>query len=429
MYKLRATIIKDLQILTRDKIGLIFMFVMPIVLAIVITSTQNSTFELVNKNKVPLLLCNKDIGESGKQLVNAIEQVGMFEVKKVTADQTEKEISARMHEKDALIAIIIPQDFSAKVEAKAKATATKALNNFGLQTDSTGSVKTTTDSLEPITLLYHPVLQETFRQSIQGALRSAFQMVQSKQILKSIYYSLNENELPDSLESEIINNQVAINEIPISRDGSKTIPNATQHNIPAWTIFAMFFVVISLGSSVVREKLNGSFVRLKTLPANYVLALLSKQLTYLFVTMAQAAIIFAIGIWVFPSWGLPKLNLPADLPGLFIVTFICGWCAVSFAICIGVFAQTQEQANGIGAVSIVLMAAIGGLLIPSFAMPASFQHMIKLSPLHWCLEAYYGLFLEGGKLKDILLNILPLLGITVLFQLIALYGLKRKNLI
>ena len=53
--------------------------------------------------------------------------------------------------------------------------------------------------------------------------------------------------------------------------------------------------------------------------------------------------------------------------------------------------------------------------------------MIKLSPLHWCLEAYYGLFLEGGKLKDILLNILPLFGITVLFQLIALYGLKKKK--
>jgi ABC-2 type transport system permease protein len=115
--------------------------------------------------------------------------------------------------------------------------------------------------------------------------------------------------------------------------------------------------------------------------------------------------------------------------GLFIVTAICGWCAVSFAICIGVFAQTQEQANGIGAVSIVLMAAIGGLLVPAFAMPQSFQTIIKLSPLHWCLEAYYGLFLEGGKLKDILLNILPLLGITILIQLIILFGLKKKNLI
>ena len=426
MHKLWATIIKDIQILTRDRVGLIMMFVMPIILAIVITATQNSTFELVNKNKVPLLLCNKDNGEPGKQLVSAIEKVGMFEVKKVTSDQTEKQLSNRMHEKDALIAIIIPADFSAKVESKAKATASKALNNFGLQSDS---VKISNDILQPITLLYHPVLQQSFRQSIQGALRSTLQMVQTKQVLKQMYFDVNEKELPDTLENEFAQNQIGINEIPISMDGSKTIPNATQHNIPAWTIFAMFFVVISLGSSVVREKLNGSFVRLKTLPTNYLLALISKQLTYLAVTLLQAAVIFALGMYLFPLMGLPALNLPSDLLGLFIVSLVCGLCAVSFAICIGVYAQTQEQANGIGAVSIVLLAAIGGLLVPSFAMPESFQTVIKLSPLHWCLEAYYGLFLEGGKLKDIILNILPLLGITVFIQLIALYGLKRKNLI
>ena len=426
MYKLWATIIKDIQILTRDKVGLIFMFAMPVILAVVITATQNSTFELVNKNKVPLLLCNKDKGEAGKQLVIAIEKVGMFTVKKATADETEKQLSDRMHEKDALIAIIIPADFSARTNEKATATASKALNNFGLQADT---IKTTAGSIEPITLLYHPVLQESFRKSIQGAIRSSLQMVQSKEILKRIYYSLNESPLPDSLEKEIINDQVAINEIPVSRDGSKTIPNATQHNIPAWTIFAMFFVVISLGSSVVREKLNGSFIRLKTLPTNYLLALLSKQITYLIVTLLQAALIFAIGIWLFPSLGLPQLNLPSDLLGLFVVSFITGWCAVSFAICVGVFAQTQEQANGIGAVSVVLMAAIGGLLVPSFAMPESFQPVIRMSPLHWCLQAYYGLFLEGGKLKDIILNILSLLSITILIQLIALFGLKRKNLI
>lgn len=426
MYKLWAAILKDLQILIRDKVGLILMFAMPVILAIVLTATQNSTFDLVNKNKVPLILCNKDTGDASKQLVSAIEKVGMFDVKNVPADQTEKQISGRMHEKDALIAIIIPEDFSGKIESKARTIAAKALNNFGVQTDS---IKQNTDSLQPIHFLYHPVLQESFRQSIRAALRSTLQMVQSKLVLQSIYYSLNESELPDSLETELLNNQVAINEIPVSRDGSKVIPNATQHNIPAWTIFAMFFVVISLGSSVVREKLNGSFVRLKTLPTNYFLALLSKQVTYLFVTLLQAVIIFSIGIWLFPSLGLPKLNLPADLPGLLVVTFVCGLCAVSFAMAVGVFARTQEQANGIGAVSVVLMAAIGGLLVPAFAMPSSFQPIIKLSPLHWGLEAYYGLFLEAGTLKDILVNILPLLGITVFIQLIALYGLKRKNLV
>ena len=427
MFKLWSTILKDIRILTRDKLGLVFMFVMPIVLAVVITAVQNSTFEMLNTNTIPMLLCNRDTGDAGKQLEVAITKVGMFDLKQVTPNVTDKEIADRMHSKDAVIAIIIPADFTQKLKLKADQTAKKALKNFGMQTDP---LKITDSSnIQPITLLYHPVLQESFRRSIQGALKSALQMVQNKEVLKSLYFSLNETALPDSLEKDLMNSQVVINEIPVSRDGSRNIPNASQHNVPAWTVFAMFFIVISLGGSVVREKLNGSFIRLKTLPTNYLVALISKQLSYLLVTFVQAAVVFSIGIWLFPFMGLPKLNLPADITGVVIVTLICGWCAVSYAIMIGVFAKTQEQANGIGAVSIVLMAAVGGLLVPSFAMPESFQFVMKLSPLHWCLEAYYGLFLEGGKLKDVVLNILPLLGITFIIQLITLYGLKRKNLI
>jgi ABC-2 type transport system permease protein len=426
MFKLWSTILKDMRILTRDRLGLIFMFVMPIVLAVVITAVQNSTFEMLNTNTVPMLICNRDTGNAGKQLEAAITKVGMFDLKQLTPNVTEKEISERMHAKDAVIAIIIPADFTQKIKQKAGVTAKKALHNFGMQTDS---LITDTGNIQPVTLLYHPVLQESFRHSIQGALRSSLLMVQNREVLKSLYFSLNETNLPDSLESELMSSRIAINEIPVSRDGSRNIPNASQHNVPAWTVFAMFFIVISLGGSVVREKLNGSFVRLKTLPTNYLVALMSKQLTYLFVTLVQAVVVFSIGIWLFPSMGLPKLDLPADITGVIIVTLICGWCAVSYAILIGVFAKTQEQANGIGAVSIVLMAAVGGLLVPSFAMPESFQFVMKMSPLHWCLEAYYGLFLEGGKLKDVILNIIPLLGITLIIQLITINGLKRKNLI
>ena len=426
MYKLRATIIKDLRVLTRDKVGLTLMFVMPIVLAIVITSVQNGTFKLVNENKVPLLVCNRDSGEASLQLVQAIDHIGMFSIIGVSAAQTDRQLTDRMHAKDALVAIIIPPGFSQKIMANAQFVASKALRNMGMQQDEkTGQPVRP----EPITLYYHPVLQESFRSSIQGSLNGALQLVQNKAVLRSVYLSLDEKQVPDSLENEITGNLADIREIPISRDGSRNIPNATQHNVPAWTIFAMFFIVISLGSSVVREKLNGSFIRLKTLPTSYLVALVSKQVTYLSVALLQAAVIFAIGVWLFPLMGLPRLNLPKDLAGLFLVTLICGWCAVSYAICIGVFAQTQEQANGFGAVSVGLMAAIGGIMVPSFVMPASFRAAMQLSPLHWCLESYYGLFLEGGKLGDILSNILPLLGITFLLQVIILVGLRRKRLI
>ena len=426
MFKLRATILKDIRILLRDKVGLMLMLLMPVLLAIVITTVQNSTFELVNNNKVPLILYNKDTGQVSTEFIRALDKIGMFELKNLDSSQNEKDIVSRMHAKDALVAIIIPENYTDQTLSKAKNITKEALKNVNIAEDT---VKNVSINEVPLTLYYHPVLQQSFRNSINGALRSALQLVQSKYIVRQLYTTVNEQTIPDSLENQITANQLPVNEIPVSRDGSRNIPNATQHNIPAWTIFAMFFIVISLGSSIVREKQSGSFVRLRTLPTNFMVALASKQITYLFVTLLQAAIIFSIGTWLFPKMGLPPLNLPADKLGLFLVTLACGWCATSFAICIGVFAQTQEQSNGFGAVSIVILAAIGGLLVPSFAMPASFQLIMRLSPLHWCLEAYYGLFLEGGTLKDILMNIIPLLVITVVLQLIAIYGLKRKNLI
>ena len=74
MFKIWATIKKDFRILIRDKVGLALMFGMPILLVIVITSVQNSTFELVNNNKVALLVYNKDKGEISTEFIQAVEK-------------------------------------------------------------------------------------------------------------------------------------------------------------------------------------------------------------------------------------------------------------------------------------------------------------------------------------------------------------------
>jgi ABC-2 type transport system permease protein len=425
MYKLKATIIKDIRILLRDKVGIALMFIMPIILVIIVTSIQNSTFQLVNKNRIAMMVCNRDTGKLSTQLIQSIDKIGMFKMISIPKTEAEEAIKNRMRGKDALLAIVIPADYTQKITAKAKNVSGKALNSFGLNGDTVNKKI----SVNPLTMYFQPILQQSYRFSINGALRSALQIVESRETLRQLYFAINEKPLPEALEKDLLNNQTNINEVPVSISGGTIMPNASQHNVPAWTIFAMFFIIISLGGSVVREKLSGSFIRLKTLPTDFMVALISKQITYLGVTLLQAVVIFSMGIWLFPLIGLPALNLPSDYFALLVVTLVCGWCAVSYAICMGVYAHTQEQANGFGAVSIVILAAIGGLLVPSFAMPDGFKTVAVLSPLHWSIEAYYSLFLEGGKLKDVIPNLLPLLGITVLIQLAAYIGLKKKNLI
>ncbi len=426
LFKLRTTIIKDIRVILTDKVGLIFMFVMPILLAIVITAIQNSTFELVNNNKIRLLLSNRDTCLFSHNLVEAIEKSGMFDIISMDSKISENELVERMHQKDALLSLVIPGSFSKDAELRAMHIASKTLVKLGL---NSGTSQSSLIYQSRLTIYFHPVLQESFRTSVNRVIYGSFQVLLSKEVFKKLNFIINGTELTDKFETDIFSSEVPINEIPVSRNGSRTIPNATQHNIPAWTIFAMFFVVISLGSSIVREKLNGSFVRLKTLPTSIFVALLSKQVTYLFITLLQTMVIFSIGIWLFPYMNLPQLIIPTNIVGLLIVSLISGWCAVSFALVVGIFSQSQEQSNGIGAASIVILAAIGGLLVPSFAMPTSFQYIIKLSPMHWCLESYYGLFLEGGKLRDVILGVLPIIIITLIFQLIAYLGLKTKKLI
>jgi ABC-2 type transport system permease protein len=61
------------------------------------------------------------------------------------------------------------------------------------------------------------------------------------------------------------------------------VANSVQHNVPAWTIFAMFFIVIPLGGALLKEREDGSLLRLKLMPGSYLHIQLGKVLFYVIV--------------------------------------------------------------------------------------------------------------------------------------------------
>lgn len=426
MNKLWAGILKDLRLLIRDKVGLLFMFLMPVVLVVIVTSIQNKTFEVSSDQQIRLLVCNKDARAYSNELLEAIKKVGMFEVREVSTNLEVAMLNQIMKAEDALIVLIIPSDFTLNLQQRINAISDQALSELGLFEAKQVAQEI---SLQSLFLYYHPVLQESYRSAIRGGLSASLQIITTKALIQNLYEEMGASSSSDNLEKNLLNDPIEITEIPVSKAGRGQVFNASQHNIPAWTVFAMFFMVISLAGNMVKEKLTGSYLRLKSLPTSFVIAILAKQCTYLMMSIIQVAIILLVGICLFPIIGLPPLYLPSNILGLFIVSIFCALCAVNYAICIGIFAQTQEQANGFGAASVVILAALGGILVPAFAMPEGFQTIMGISPLSWCLKAYHTLFLENGGMSEIFKEIIPLIVISLILQFIAIIGLRRQGLV
>lgn len=425
MAKLKASILKELLLLINDKVGLLLMYLMPILLVFIITLVQDSTFRLVNENKLELLIINSDEGSLGDTLVNRLKSSGSFMIEEVDFT-SEKDIQKQLLDGNELIAIQIPKSFSASLESKANNVSVRMLSEFDLADNS--ALNDPTES-SPIKMFYDPVLQESFRYSVLSSIQTYINVLENRLMVEQLYHEMGFDEVPAEMESEMINNRQSIEQISANTGEHEIIPNSSQHNVPAWSIFAMFFMVISLGGNIVKERSSGSFIRLQTIPSSFSLVLISKMFVYAFVALTQLAIIFGLGKFVFPSLGLPALALPSNLSGLILVSFLSAFAAISFAMLVGTYAKTQEQANGFGAITIIILAAIGGIWVPSFVMPSYLQTIGKISPLHWCLEGYYTLFLKGGDWYLLLPTLLFLILFILACQIAVFIKLRLQNYI
>lgn len=425
MGKLIASIKKEFLILINDKVGLLLMYLMPILLVFIITLVQDSTFKLVNENTIEIVIVNNDEGDLGDTLVSLLESSGSFSITNQQGiDQSQ--IRENLLNDDNLIAIEIPQSFTKNLKDKANGIGASMLEEFGLSEDS---IKPTTEQTSPLSLYYDPVLQESFRFSMVSSIYSYLSALENRLMIESLYVQMGYDEVPEDLENQFFNNRIEINQISANTSSGNVIPNSTQHNVPAWSIFAMFFMVISLGGNIVKERVSGSFIRLQTIPASFSLVLISKMFMYLFVALTQLAVIFALGKFIFPSLGLPSLELPENMLGLFVVSFLSAMAAISFAMLVGTYAKTQEQASGFGAITVIILAAIGGIWVPTFVMPYFLQQIGKISPMHWCLEGYYALFLKGGDWYLLTPTLLFLILFILACQILIYVKLKIQNYI
>ncbi len=424
MHKLWASIYKETLLLIRDIGGIAILFIMPLLLLVVITSVQDSTFKTISDIKIPVLLVDNDKGEVSKNIMENLAASNSFEI---IQTNSEPEAQEAVFSGEYQLAIVIPKNLSNSLQGKVDQNVENILAEFGLEADSLISpISKPNISTIPneVKLYFDPATQMSFKTSVKNGIDKMISKIEIQSIYKAFQGELSDDPSEEIFDTE---NFITFIEILPSKNNEEIIPNSAQHNVPAWALFAVFFIIVPLSINLVKEKNQGTFVRLRTNPVSYATVLAGKTVVYLGVCLIQFTLMLLIGVYLFPLINLPELNVSGRLSLLYVVALFSGLAAIGLGLLLGTIAKTQEQAAPFGATFVVILAALGGVWVPVFVMPSLLQSLSKISPMNWGLNGFYDIFLRNSGFMEILPEISLLLLFFVITVSMAIIYNQGKN--
>jgi len=418
---------KDILLIFRDKVGLALLFLMPIMLVLIMTLLQDSTFKALNQEKIKIIIVDDDKDIVGQTITEVLDSSKIFEI---TVLNEQKDSIDLQNAKNLVnkgkykLALYIPQKTTRNLKKIISKEIKIQMPNLNSKTS-----KTNTNNNSEIEIFFDPVINSTFKTSIISSINEIVAKVQTQLVFKSYTKTIkkitgreNNNNFPI--------NSITIKEKTVGKYSNQKLPTSTQHNVPAWTIFAIFFIVIPLSGQIIYEKIEGTLIRLKSTPVSYCFLLMSKVFVFTLIAVIQAFILIGIGVYILPLVNMPMLVIVNNyqLLNILIFTTFIGLAASGYSVLIGTIAKNQHQAAIFGSLSIVILAAIGGIWVPIYVMNDTMLIISKLSPLNWSINGYYNIFLRNENLLSIKFEIIKLLLMFVSTILISIYyNLKEKS--
>ncbi|MEJ2757344.1 MAG: ABC-2 transporter permease [Anaerolineales bacterium] len=418
---------KDWQVLVRDRGGMVALFLMPIMFILVMSAAQQNMYEPVTEeNPLEILVVNNDSGEVAADAITALEGVDGMESVTSHDGQALTQAAAEQLIVDGVydVAVVFPEDFSGKVQAAAE----------------DGNMEQAV-----VTFIADPGTSSQFLAPIRGALEG-FIREQAAYAQMPLRLEAGFAQLATECPSEqapfvgqvgdlFINGMMNEEE---NTSGSSNIgvrfeqsapaayeitdfPTSAEQNVPGYTIFGVFFIVQVLATSILSEKQEGTFRRLLVAPLSRTALLLGKVLPYYVVNLIQVSSMFAIGHFVF------KMGLGHAPLAMVMITLAAAAAATGMGLLVATLGKTPEQIGGLSTMLALTLAAVGGVMVPTFAMPEIMQNISKISPHNWALSGYQDVIVRGLGLADIWQNVGVLGGFALVFFLFAVWRFRFQD--
>jgi ABC-type multidrug transport system permease subunit len=150
-------------------------------------------------------------------------------------------------------------------------------------------------------------------------------------------------------------------------------------------MFTMLILLTSGAIMLVVERQQGLLRRLASTPITPVAIVAGKWTSRMALGLVQIAFAMLVGSILFDvDWG-------SALP--MVATVLAGWASfnASFALLLGNIARTQPQMAGIGVMTTMVLAALGGCWWPIEITPEWMQSLALVLPTGWTMDALHKL--------------------------------------
>lgn len=107
------------------------------------------------------------------------------------------------------------------------------------------------------------------------------------------------------------------------------------------------------------------------------------------------------------------------------IVVVFSFVAGGAALLIGAIAANASQAGALGPALGMLLGLLGGTMVPAEVFPEAMRTASHLTPHAWAMDAFRGLLLRGETLVDILPQLAVLAGFAVVLMTLAVWRFRR----
>lgn len=377
MTKFLALVKKETLVLSKDIQGLVVLFVMPAIFILIMSLALQNAFADHEGIIIDYAITDHSKSELSNQLIAQLRKQKIFSATLLDLPANEGLIAeTKISNGPYQFAIVIPSDYPRRLGGNSVA--------------------------KPVVKVFvAPTTRPLLRQLFVASLRAI--LVKQKVFLSLAGFDDNNLnlEMQTSAIERLSQVDIAISYV-FENNQQATIPSSVQQNVPAWLMFAMFFVIIPISTTFIIEKQQGTFSRLRLMNISALHLLLAKLAPYYVVNQIQMVLMVLVGMHIVPLLGGDRLNWASSTVGLVLISSAASFAAISFALLIATIAKTTVQATTMGGIFNIIFGALGGIMAPKFVMPPFMQEMTIISPMSWGLEGFLDMFLRNAPWSSVL---------------------------